>query len=578
MNNIIQECILYSKELKILYVEDNPEARSFTLEMLKRFFKDITTAENGKDGLEKFTNEEFDIVLTDINMPVMNGLEMAKEIKAINSLIPILVLSAHNEENYFMKSIETGVDGYLLKPIEMNQFVTTLYKSVEKIHLQKEFKAYQLKLESINIDLEIKVKERTSELEHRLYHDILTNLGNHEAMMENLSNDSYETIFIIDINGFQKYNDIYGLEAGNTILKKFADKLRDFNANNIYSIYRIYGDGFVLQTNSNILTDEDLELKKSELLDYLETVSIYIEEIDEDVDIDVTIGASINEKNAFIKADMALNYAKKENLLIAVYTEEIDSSKKLLNDLYWKNEIKIAINNDAILPVFQAIVDKDQKIVKYESLMRLKKYEDGKEKLLSPFLFLDAAVNTLQYNKLTRIMVQKTFAFMQNKDVNFSINLSFEDLADPIRVKFLHEEIEKHGVHNRLVMEILESEIVSDYQLVIDVLKEFRKKGIKVAIDDFGSGYSNFEHILKLNPDFLKIDASLTKNILKDERTHTLIKAISEFSKELNIKVIAEFVSTKEIFDALCLLSIDEYQGYYFSVPSQELIVTKDEY
>lgn len=572
MNNIIQECILYSKELKVLYVEDNPDARSFTLEMLKRFFKDITTAENGKDGLEKFTNEKFDIILTDINMPVMNGLKMAKEIKAINSSMPILILSAHNEENYFMKSIEVGVDGYLLKPIEMNQFVKTLYKSVKKIHLEKEIQTYKLKLESLNSTLEKKVQERTSELEYRLHHDNLTNLKNHEAMMENLSGDNDETIFIIDINGFQKYNDIYGLEAGNTILKKFADKLKEFNKSSLFSIYRIYGDGFVLQKNSTLLDKESFDLKTCEFLNYLETTEIYLDEIGESVEIDVTVGISLNEKNAFIKAEMALNHAKKENIPSAVYTEEIDSSKKLLNDLYWKSEIKTALNNDNIVPVFQAIVDRSQNIVKYESLIRLKKYEDGEEKLLSPFLFLDAAVKTLQYNKLTRVMVQKTFAYMQNKDVNFSINLSFEDFADPLRVKFLHEEIEKYSVQNRLVIEILESETVRDYKLVIDVLKEFRDKGVRVAIDDFGSGYSNFEHILKLEPDFLKIDASLTKNILKDKRTYTLIKAISEFSKELNIKVIAEFVSTKEIFDALHKLSIDEYQGYYFSVPSEKLM------
>ena len=572
MNNQIQECILYSKELKILYVEDNPDARTFTLEMLNRFFKDITTAENGKDGLQNFKNDKFDIVLTDINMPIMNGLDMAKEIKKINSSIPILVLSAHNEQNYFVSSIEIGIDGYLFKPLEINQFVKTLFKSVEKIHLQKEIETYQLKLESTNAELEIKVKERTAELEYRLYHDILTNLSNHESMMENLSAEERETLFIIDINGFQKYNDIYGLESGNTILKKFANKLIDFNEDKIYSIYRIYGDGFVLQINSNTFNNKNFELQKSKLLKYLETITIYLEEIEESIDIDVTIGASFNEKNSFIKADMALKCAKKENLLIVVYSEDIDSSKKLLNDLYWKSEIKTAIKNDAVVPVFQAIVDNSENIVKYESLIRLKKYENSEEKLISPFFFLDAAVNTQQYNKLTRIMVQKSFAFMHDKDIDFSINLSFEDFADPLRVKFLHDEIEKHGVEKRVIMEILESELVSDYKLVIDVIEGFRKKGVRIAIDDFGSGYSNFEHILRLKPDFIKIDGSLTKNIIEDPRTFTLIKAISEFSKELDIKVIAEYVSSKEIFDALKELSIDEYQGYYFSIPSQQLM------
>ena len=97
MNNGIQECVLLCHDLNILYIEDNEEARQYTMEMLKRFFKSITVAIDGKDGLEKFKENNFDMILTDINMPNMNGLEMAKEIKSINKSIPILILSAHNE-------------------------------------------------------------------------------------------------------------------------------------------------------------------------------------------------------------------------------------------------------------------------------------------------------------------------------------------------------------------------------------------------------------------------------------------------------------------------------------------------
>ncbi|PHQ65200.1 MAG: REC domain-containing phosphodiesterase [Sulfurimonas sp.] len=572
MNSRIQECILLCHDLNILYVEDNDEARKFTMEMLNRFFNSITFATNGKDGLEKFKEGNFDLILTDINMPIINGLEMAKEIKSINKSIPILILSAHNEEKYLISSIQIGIDGFLLKPLEINQFTDTLLKSVEKIHLQKEIQNYQRELEQSNANLETKVRERTAELEHRLYHDILTNLGNHTSMMKNIGLSSKETIFLIDINGFQKFNDIYGLSSGNTILKKFAQNLKDFNIDNNYRIYRVYADSFVLQKENETSYNESFDIQKERLLNHFENIKIYLDEIEENIEIEVTIGSSVDEMHPFIKADMALKYAKKNNLPIALYTEDMDSSKRLINDLYWKREIKSAIKNDSIIPVFQGIVDQSQRVIKYESLMRLKQYKDGEEKLISPFFFLDAAVNTRQYDKLTRIMVQKTFSFMQGKNIDFSINLSFEDLSDSSRVKFLHEQIEKYNVETRLILEILESETVSDYELVINILKKFREKGVRIAIDDFGSGYSNFEHILKLNPDFIKIDGSLTQNIIEDNRTHTLIKAICDFSQKLEIKVIAEFVSTQEIFYALKDLGIDEYQGFYFSIPSTELL------
>ncbi|NOR58297.1 MAG: response regulator, partial [Sulfurimonas sp.] len=314
MKKIFQECVLYCKDLKILYVEDNQDARTFTLEMLKRFFQEIVVAEDGEDGLNKFKDDKFDIILTDINMPKMNGVDMIKEIKKIDKSIPTIILSAHNEEQFFLSGIKIGVDGYLLKPLDITQFVETLKKSVEKIHLQKKIELYKQELESTNLSLEVKVEERTAELEYKLYHDVLTNLGNHKLMMKNIPIDNYETLFLIDINGFQKFNDIYGLESGNKILEDIAQKLIDFDAHNIYNKYRVHGDVFVLQYKSGKVFQEDFEIQKTKLLDYLETIKVYLDEIEEDVEVDFTIGTALNEKNAFIKTDMALKFAKRENL------------------------------------------------------------------------------------------------------------------------------------------------------------------------------------------------------------------------------------------------------------------------
>ena len=195
MKKLLNECLNNSKDLKILYVEDNADARTFTMEMLKRFFKYITVAKDGEEGLSHFKNKNFDLVLTDIKMPKLSGLEMASEMKKINKNIPILVLSAHNETDFFISSIKLGIDGYLLKPLEINQFIDTLAKTVEKIKLHKEIETYKLALETANANLELKVKERTSKLEHRLYHDQLTELSNHEAMMQNIGQSSNEIIY-----------------------------------------------------------------------------------------------------------------------------------------------------------------------------------------------------------------------------------------------------------------------------------------------------------------------------------------------------------------------------------------------
>lgn len=572
MKTSMNELITYGKKIRVLYVEDNEEARQYTLETLNRFFEHITVAVDGIDGLNKFKNSTYDLVLTDINMPRMNGIEMIRKIKEIDTHASILVLSAHDETDYFIDTITLGIDGYLLKPLDIMQFVQTLNKSVKKIFLQQEVERYKQELESINLDLEQKVQERTAQLEYRLYHDPLTDLKNREALMRELFQTPSKILILIDIDGFEKFNELYGIPAGNQILCALSNYLHDFNTSKNYNLYRVYGDAFVLHRSLVSAEYLDVDQDISDLIKALSALSAYIDEIDETIDFDVTVGISMEKDNPFETASMALNCAKKQKISHLAYTKEIDILQQLSDDIYWKNEIKTAIKNDDIIPVFQGIVNNQRKIVKYESLMRLVQYDkDGKRNLISPIFFLEASKKTKQYDKLTRIMISKTFEFMKSYTVDFSINLSFEDIINPSLIDFLEDKISHYKIGHRLILEILESEMIGDYEAIITVKNRLKKYNIRIAIDDFGSGFSNFEHILKLNPDYLKIDGSLIKTVDQNTRLRTLIKAIIGFSKELNIKVIAEFVSSKEIYDVLTELDVDEYQGYHFSVPAENI-------
>lgn len=101
--------------------------------------------------------------------------------------------------------------------------------------------------------------------------------------------------------------------------------------------------------------------------------------------------------------------------------------------------------------------------------------------------------------------------------------------------------LKKYNVADKVVFEILEDENVKNYNLLISFIDEIKSLGCKVAIDDFGSGYSNFEHLLKMNVDYLKIDSSIIKNVAKDENSYKITKTIVDFAKSLNLKTIAEF-------------------------------------
>lgn len=127
MRDSLKELVKITKTLKLLYIEDDWQVRDSTLEMLNNFFDDIVTAKDGQEGIEKFNENKFDLIITDMQMPNLNGLEMLKK---LNTSVPALVLSAYDFGSQVSKY---GVYDYILKPLESEQFIMALRKVVEKI-------------------------------------------------------------------------------------------------------------------------------------------------------------------------------------------------------------------------------------------------------------------------------------------------------------------------------------------------------------------------------------------------------------------------------------------------------------
>ena len=243
--------------------------------------------------------------------------------------------------------------------------------------------------------------------------------------------------------------------------------------------------------------------------------------------------------------------------------------------MYWREKIKKALKNDKVIPFYQAIFDVDKNIVKYETLMRIEDInEKGEVVYLSPYFFLDISVKTKQYLQLSNQIISKALKDLRKTDKQISINLSFKDILDSEFIVFLDESLKKitNEDKSRVVFEILESDYISDYTLLEEFISKYRKQGIKIAIDDFGTGYSNFAHILKIRPNYIKIDGSLIKNIYSDKNSYEMVKSIIDFSKALNIRVIAEFVHSQEVFDSLVELGVDELQGFYLAEPKPDFL------
>ncbi|RXJ98414.1 hypothetical protein CRU98_10285 [Arcobacter sp. CECT 8986] len=141
------------KNIKVLYVEDENDVREFTGKTIKAIVKDIIIAKDGKEGLDEYLNNpDIDLIVTDINMPKMGGLEMCEEIRKSNKEVPIVITSAHNDPNFLKQAIDVGVSAYAMKPIDLYQLIESMIKAVEPIFLRNQ-------LEKVNLSLEERVEE-----------------------------------------------------------------------------------------------------------------------------------------------------------------------------------------------------------------------------------------------------------------------------------------------------------------------------------------------------------------------------------------------------------------------------------
>ncbi len=149
MLNKIKELQALAKNYKVLYVEDDLDIQRSMRDYLSKFFLEVVSASNGKEGLDAYSQGDFDLVVTDLSMPVMNGIEMIKAIKKIDAEQLVLVTSAHSESEYMSGAIEAGIDGYVIKPFNFEQLNKELFKVVEKLYKFAQNEKYKNDLEKL---------------------------------------------------------------------------------------------------------------------------------------------------------------------------------------------------------------------------------------------------------------------------------------------------------------------------------------------------------------------------------------------------------------------------------------------
>lgn len=561
-----------AKKFDVLFVEDDKMVQEITKRVLESFFTNIDIASNGVEGVEQFQKKNYNLIITDLAMPKMDGATMIENMRKIRKDFYVIVLSAANDSENAIKSIKAGIDGYLYKPFMFDKFLEVM----ENIHSNEKVLG---KLDNYNKSLRQNDQTSTTAMSC----DSLTGFGTLPLLVskiEQIDNFKSPVLTLINIDNFSTYNQLYGVNCGNEILKEFAKLLNEYNTNRGYELFRINADEFVLLEIVEYLFIEKYEKDMEDLFALVENRSIKIDKLDLQIDIEITAGISFSSTQPLKKANMALFEAKKRGRNFIGFSYEIDYTNELQTNLFWRQEIKSALAENRVEAFYQPVVDKDQNIVQYESLIRIKRTnENGEIEYLAPEKFLNLSVMTKQYVQLTMLMIDSVFKKMADKNVSISINLTYQDIKNHEIYEKLKYSIAKYhlegkaefDISNNVIFEIIEHEGIDCYNTFLDFINDFKKLGVKVALDDFGAGFSNFSHINSLAPDFIKIDGDLIQNINKDEQSLELVNAIVKFSKELGVKTIAEHVSSKEIFDRAREIGIDKFQGYYFGEPNSDI-------
>ena len=273
----------------------------------------------------------------------------------------------------------------------------------------------------------------------------------------------------------------------------------------------------------------------------------------------------LNDTDLLENARLVMNDPKNSLKRFVIFEKGEEENSRFEDSMSALAAVSWAIEHDGVEPFFQPIYDNVAGCThKFESLMRIR---DQNGRLWFPNQFLPVSKEFRLYSPISCAMINKVFDLFENRKESVSINLSAIDISAPEVVRMIFDRIEKLKHPENFIFEILESEGFSDQNILTGFIQKVREHHVKLAIDDFGSGYSNLLEIIKMRPDIIKIDGEIIKNLLNDPMNRQLMDVIIYMSNVFNVDLVAEYAESEELQTFLMSKGIRYSQGYYFSKP-----------
>ncbi|MEA2029295.1 MAG: bifunctional diguanylate cyclase/phosphodiesterase [Campylobacterota bacterium] len=413
------------------------------------------------------------------------------------------------------------------------------------------------------------IEEKSLKLKEQYVTDYLTHLPNKVYLDQLISStDEAQTIILLNIDNFRLINQNLSYYIGDKILLKVAQKLQEFRPP-VFELCRLQGDEFVFLANGDYL-QEAQELVQAIKKEF-KTHPIDVGEIELDITFTIAIDYGIHDD--LLKSVSTMIQALKESGKNRVGIQEYNSrfKQEQQQNLYWIKMVKECLKKSQVEVFFQPIKEiATNQITKYEALARII-LEDNE--IIMPRSFIKPAILAGVGTEITKVVIDKGMKKFKNRTLKLSFNITQDDLREGYLAEYLQHKCQQYGIeHSQVILEILESISVDEEENYIEQLDNLKKLGYQIAIDDFGTEMSNFSRLLRLDPDYIKIDGSFIKNIDHDKNSFEIVSTIISFAHKIGSKVIAEFVHSQLVCDKVRALEIDYVQGYHIGEPSSKII------
>ncbi|MBC7087664.1 MAG: EAL domain-containing protein [Tissierellales bacterium] len=424
-------------------------------------------------------------------------------------------------------------------------------------------------------------KEMEKQLYNLAYYDQLTGLPNVYKLQKDIHkfiekaiHDDLEIVFVYsDIDDFNIINEIYGHSEGDKLLVDISKKITALFPFENY-IYRFGGDEYVI-----ILLLNSKE-RKNKLEDKINEVLKYSNEahsmLHREYNISFSAGVAFypmqgrDYEDLLKKADLALNHAKKYGKgRTVVYFDELDL--KIKETVQLNEDLKLAINRNEFFLLYQPQIDlKTMKIFGAEALIRWKRPRYGIE---SPLYFIPHAEKTGDIIKIDCWVIEEALKEINQlssiglNDIKISINISGNLISNLEELKSIISCLSSKYEFKNTCFEITETSLIENLESSYEAIETIKNVDGKVALDDFGVGYSSLSYLQVLSIDLLKIDKSFVELIDKNIEDRKIMEMIVRLSHELGMEVLAEGIETKEQLEQIKEIGCDYAQGYYFYKP-----------